>query len=288
VRELAAAAQRVASGDLGGVAVRGPGEIGDLARAFAEMTEQLRDSRERIVQAERVAAWREMARRLAHELKNPLFPIQLSIETLRRVADERPDSPDLTRLVRESGQTILEELRSLQAVIEEFSAFARLPQPRLAPTDVNAVVEQVLALYQPSAREVRLERQLAPGLPAVPADRDLLARALGNLLANALDAAPPGGTVRVRTVEAGGAVAVEVADTGPGLTDEQRARLFTPYFTTKKGGTGLGLAIVQGIASDHGGRVDVRGAPGSGAAFTLLLPLRRGAAGAPSAGRAQV
>jgi nitrogen fixation/metabolism regulation signal transduction histidine kinase len=276
---LAAGARRVAGGeDAPGVAVAGRDEIGELAIAFNAMNAELRSSRTRLLQAERVAAWREMARRLAHELKNPLFPIQLSVETLRRAHEQAASSPSagatarLAALVRDSTDTILEELRALRKIIDEFSQFARMPRPRPEPVDLRAVVDQVLALYQArtAALDVRLEH--APELPLVPADRDLLGRALGNLVANAVEAMPEGGTLRVATSVLADAVALEVSDTGPGLTDEQRTRLFTPYFTTKKGGTGLGLAIVQGIVSDHGGRIEVASEAGRGTTFTLLLP----------------
>jgi signal transduction histidine kinase len=147
-----------------------------------------------------------------------------------------------------------------------------MPQPRLLPTDANEVVVHVLDLYRPRAGAVRVESRLQEGLPPVAGDRDLLARALGNLVGNAQDAMPDGGILRVSTAVVEGSIAIEVADTGPGLTEEQRTRLFTPYFTTKKGGTGLGLAIVQGIVSDHGGRIQVVSEPGQGTTFTLLLP----------------
>ena len=279
VHELAEAAGRVAAGDLSGeVRAATPDEIGDLARAFNSMTAELRASRERLLQAERVAAWREMAQRLAHELKNPIFPIQLSIETLRRAFDqqepagERSGDGRFQSLFREASDTILEELRALRQIIDEFSEFARMPQPRLAPTDVNAVLAQALDLYRPRAGSVAIETFLAPDLPLVPADKDLLGRAFGNLLSNALDAMPEGGVLRLRTLAAQGTVRLEVEDTGPGLQPEQKTRLFTPYYTTKKGGTGLGLAIVQGIVSDHGGRVEVRSQPGLGTVFALVLP----------------
>jgi nitrogen fixation/metabolism regulation signal transduction histidine kinase len=288
VGRVADAARRVAGGDLdGAVPVTSRDEVGDLALAFNTMTAELRASRERLVQAERVAAWREMARRLAHELKNPLFPIQLSIETLRRNLDQqahgpatsgaapRPGDAAFAALFRESSDTILDALRSLRRIVDEFAEFARMPRPELRPTDVNAVVHQVLALHGAGAGPVRVEAALHPGLPAVPADPDLLARALGNLVANALEAMPDGGTLRVRTAPFDGSVAIEVEDDGPGITAEQRTRLFVPYFTTKQGGTGLGLAIVQGIVSDHGGRVEVRSAPGAGTTFTLILPAPR-------------
>jgi two-component system nitrogen regulation sensor histidine kinase NtrY len=271
VASLAEGARRVAAGDLqAAVPVEGGRELEELAASFNHMTAELLSSRERLLQAERVAAWREMARRLAHELKNPLFPIQLSIETLRR-AQERGEKR-FPELFLESSSTIIEEIGSLRRIIDEFSQFARMPRPRLVPTEVNAVVGQVLALYEARAEGMSVTRELAAALPVVPADPDLLARALGNLVANALEAMAAGGTLTVRTSQAaGGGVSVEIADTGPGLDDDQRTRLFTPYFTTKRGGTGLGLAIVQGVIADHGGRVDVRSAPGAGTTFTITL-----------------
>lgn len=255
----------------------GAAELRELARSFNRMTAELRESRARLVQAERVAAWREMARRLAHELKNPLFPIQVSIETLRRVFDrERPSAGGeaFATLFSESCDTILEELRLLRGIIDEFSAFARLPRPRLEATDVNAVVQRVIALHGARAGAVAVTAELDPSAPEVLADGDLLVHALGNLVANALDAMPDGGALRIRTARVDGGVAVAVADTGPGIAEEQRARLFTPYFTTKKGGTGLGLSIAQSIASDHGGRIDVETVPGEGTTFRLFLPSR--------------
>jgi nitrogen fixation/metabolism regulation signal transduction histidine kinase len=280
VRGLAEGARRVAAGDLDArVAVSGDDEVADLARAFNAMTEELQSSRDRLVQAERVAAWREMARRLAHELKNPIFPIQLSIETLRRALDQgtaREGRPPFEGLFRESSDTILQELAALRRTVDEFGDFARMPRPTLVATDVNAVADQVLALHQSRAGAVDVRRELAAGLPPAAADADLLARALGNLVGNAFDAMPDGGTLTVRTAAGADGVRIDVADTGPGLTDDQRTRLFTPYYTTKRGGTGLGLAIVQGIVADHGGRVQVESAAGRGTTFTLVLPLFAG------------
>jgi two-component system nitrogen regulation sensor histidine kinase NtrY len=239
---------------------------------FERMTAELAASRERVIQAERVAAWREMARRLAHELKNPIFPIQLSIETLRRVAEEDSSGRRLADLFRDASLTILDELRALRKIIDEFSQFARMPAPQPAPLRVNEVVEQALRLYAPRGGGVEVRTDLGADLPLVEGDRDLLARALGNLLGNALDALDGTGRLTLRTARHAGGVRIDVEDTGPGLSDEQRTRLFTPYYTTKRGGTGLGLAIVQGIVSDHGGRVEVASAPGQGTAFTLFLP----------------
>lgn len=280
VAELAEGARRVSAGEFEGrIPSSGPGEIGALARTFDEMTAALRSSRARLLQAERVASWREMARRLAHELKNPLFPIQLSVETLRRALERRgdgrtpaPDEPVFEQLFVESSDTILEAIGSLRRIIDEFSDFARMPLPEPRHTDLNAIVAQVLGLYRARAGSVTIETQLDAALPLAAVDPELLRRALGNLVANALEAMPTSGTLRLRTGTREDGVIVEVADTGPGLDAEQRTRLFTPYYTTKRGGTGLGLAIVQGIVSDHGGRIDVESEPGRGTSFTLLLP----------------
>ncbi len=272
VRELAKSARRVARGDFDApVDASGADELGELARSFNAMTEDLRASRERLVQAERVAAWREMARRLAHELKNPIFPIQVSLDTLARALERDPER--FAGLFRESSGTIRRELLTLRRIVDEFSEFARMPRPCLRATDLNALVEQTLQLHRDRAPGIKVETALAPNLLPAAADPDLLRRALSNLVANAIEAMPGGGTLRVGTRAEDGHVLVEVEDTGPGLSEEQRTRLFTPYFTTKKGGTGLGLAIVQGIVSDHGGRVEVRSTAGLGTSFALSLPV---------------
>ncbi len=274
IRDLAAGARRVAQGDLERLVVAaGADEIAELAQAFGAMTEDLRTSRERLVQAERVTAWREMARRLAHELKNPIFPIQVSLDTLGRALDRDPAR--FAALFRESSETIQQELRSLRRIVDEFSDFARMPRPTFAAVSLNQVAEQTLALYRDRVGAVSLETDLAAALAPIPGDRDLLSRALGNLVANALEAMPEGGRLRLTTRAAADLQALDISDTGPGLVGDQRTRLFTPYFTTKAGGTGLGLAIVQGIISDHGGRIEVKSAAGQGTTFTLLLPSRR-------------
>ena len=275
IRELAEGARRVAGGDLRvSVPVRTEDEIGGLARAFNDMTAELRGSRPRLVQAERVAAWREIARRLAHELKKPLFPIQISIETLRRLLDREPPPArgEFEALFRDSSDTILQELRSLGRVVDSFGDLARLPKPRLAPLDLSRLADQVLGLYRGGASHVTIETDLTEPL-TVTADGELLARALGNLVTNALEAMPDHGTLRLRTAATGEGAVVEITDTGPGLSEEQRTHLFTPYRTTKSEGTGLGLVIAQGIAADHGGRIEVAaGEPGQGATFRLVLP----------------
>jgi two-component system nitrogen regulation sensor histidine kinase NtrY len=280
VRKLANAARHLASGDPPEpVSAVGSSEIAELATAFNHLAGELHESRERLLQAERVAAWREMARRVAHELKNPLFPIQLSIETLQKAFEKDAairSAGEFPQLFRESCKTLLDELRVLRGIIDEFSDFARLPHPSLRPVDIDRLVTQIISLYQSRAGDVSIDLALDPLAPQVLADRDLLSRALSNLIANALEAMPQGGVLRIETAVQADFVTIEISDTGPGLTEDQRTRLFTPYYTTKKGGTGLGLAITQSIVSDHGGRIEVRSEPGQGTTFILRLRSLRG------------
>ncbi len=275
LRALASSVREVAVGKWDTRAtVSSSDEVGQLARDFNGMTEQLVEQRDRMIQAERVAAWRELARRLAHELKNPLFPLQITIENLQRARESSPEQFD--EVFRESTTTLLAELGHLKTIIGRFSDFAKMPAPQLEPVDVNQVVRQVVQLFEaqlqgPDRPPIETRLQLDANLSAVPADPDQLRRALSNLVLNALDAMPQGGALSIRTSGYEGKVAVEVADTGEGLTPEECDRLFTPYYTTKQHGTGLGLAIVQSVVSDHKGTITVHSEPGKGTTFRIEL-----------------
>jgi signal transduction histidine kinase len=270
-------AQRVAAGELGTrVEARASGEVGDLVRAFNEMTAELGQSRARLAHAERIAAWREVARRLAHEIKNPLTPIAMSVETLREALDRQ--RPDFREIFDESTRAVSDEVRRLKRIVDEFSRFARLPAPARAPVAPEELVAGVLALFAEPPPGVTVAREVDPGLPAVLADRDQVLQVLLNLVRNALDAMPGGGALRIRAAPGDGGVAFTVSDSGPGIPPEDLARVFEPYFTTKEGGTGLGLAIAQRIAEEHGGRLEAASPPGGGAALTLTLPAVPGAA----------
>jgi signal transduction histidine kinase len=272
VEALRVAAARVAAGDLQArVEVRAAGEVGDLVRAFNGMTADLARSRERLASAERVAAWREVARRLAHEIKNPLTPIAMSVETLR---DARAAGrTDFGEIFEEGTQAIAEEVRRLKRIVDEFSRFARLPAPELSPVPPADLAAAVLALFPSAPPGVTLGREVDPGLPEVRADRDQILQVLLNLVRNAVEATPAGGTIRLQVRREGDEVTFSVTDTGPGIAPEDLPRIFEPYFTTKEGGTGLGLAIAQRIVEEHGGRLEVESLPGRGATFTIRLPV---------------
>lgn len=278
VEQLAAAAEEVAAGNWDTqVDVTGGTEIARLADSFNQMTRELIEHRDRLVQSERVAAWRELARRLAHELKNPLFPLQITIENLIRAREVSPEQFD--EVFRESTTTLLAELSNLKTIIGRFSDFAKMPTPQLQSVGVNDSVRRALKTYEaqfvaPNRPPIRAKLHLADGLPEIQADPELLHRALSNLVLNAMDAMPKGGTLAIHTRRNDGGVRIEIIDTGTGLTKEECARLFTPYYTTKQHGTGLGLAIVQSVVADHHGRITVESEPDRGTTFRIDLPVR--------------
>jgi two-component system, NtrC family, nitrogen regulation sensor histidine kinase NtrY len=276
VEQLARAAQEVASGHWNAsVQVEGHDEVAQLAESFNRMTSELLAQKERLVQTERVAAWRELARRLAHELKNPLFPLQLTVENLIRAREQSPEI--FEEIFRESSQTLLAEISNLKGIIGRFSEFSKMPQPQLQRVQVNEIAEAVARLFQAQFQAqgrgaIHCQMQLDGHLGPIGADPELLHRALSNLVLNAMDAMPNGGTLTLRTRHDDGKVAIEVCDTGSGLTREECERIFTPYYTSKQHGTGLGLAIVQSVVSDHGGRISLHSEPGKGTTFVIELP----------------
>lgn len=274
IEALTEAASSIASGSLDArVTESASGEVGELVEVFNRMTSDLRQTTEQLLATERIAAWQEVARRLAHEIKNPLTPIRMSLETLLAAGAE--DSPHFRQLFRESAGVILEEVERLRRIVDEFSRFARLPKPKLEPFALAPWLGQVLSLYGAPRPGIQLERNLSLEV-SVRGDRDQLTQVLVNLLKNAEEAIAGPGRIEVRALQAGAEVAIEVEDNGPGIPAELRARIFEPYFTTKSGGSGLGLAIAARICQEHGGRLEVRGATadpsGRGAVFTLYLP----------------
>lgn len=276
VEELAEAAREVACGNWSTqVAISSSDELGELAQAFNRMTLELTEQRDKLVQTERVAAWRELARRLAHELKNPLFPLQLTVENLIRAREQSPEV--FEEILKESSSTLLAEIANLKTIISRFSEFSKMPQPQFQKVDLNEVVRNAMRLFQvqlDGADRPRIEckLQLAEDLPPLAADRELLHRVLSNLVLNAMDAMPNGGTLALRTRQVGDRTTLEISDTGSGLTSEECARLFTPYYTNKAHGTGLGLAIVQAVISDHDGKISVSSQPEQGTTFLIELP----------------
>jgi two-component system nitrogen regulation sensor histidine kinase NtrY len=225
--------------------------------------------------AQRLAAWREVARRIAHEVKNPLTPIKLAAERLQRRFNGRLG--DDGQLFEECTRIIINQVDELKNLVNEFSRFARLPQLTLAPQDFNGLVQETLALFQEIQPRITLEFQPDPALPAVLLDREQVKRMLLNLLDNALASMPGGGTIAVSVKGdlAQERVELMVADTGVGVPDRDKIRIFEPYFSTKRGGIGLGLAIVNSIVAEHQGFLRVEDNAPRGTKFIIDIPMRR-------------
>lgn len=270
---LADQARTVASGELGDTLIlNATGEVRELIDAFNRMSIDLKESRDRLVQAERIAAWRDIARRIAHEIKNPLFPIQTSIETVRKAYKKQ--HPEFDEIFDEATVTILEEVERLKRIVTEFSRFARLPKPAPEAVELEELVSTVLSLY--NNQEVEVIANIPDDLPDLMADREQLTQVLHNLIQNAIDAArehsPSSPRVEVSAEPRSGGVAIVIRDNGMGMTSETMAKIFEPYYTTKEGrGTGLGLAIVHRIVTDHGGTITVDSTQGHGSTFTLFF-----------------
>jgi len=179
----------------------------------------------------------------------------------------------IDEVFREGSRTLLAELANLKQIIGRFSDFAKMPAPEMQPVNLNALAGETMKLFEAQFAQARVTArvELAAELPTVAADAEQIARALRNLVLNAIDAMPEGGTLTVRTMPQGAGARIEIADTGTGLSQEECARLFTPYYTTKTHGTGLGLAIVQSVVSDHHGRITVESQPGKGTTFRIDL-----------------
>lgn len=275
VERLAEFSQRISRGEWEEpLALESMRELQALVDALERMRAELRDYRERLVAGERQAAYGQMARKVAHEIKNPLTPIAVSVADLKRSYDQQ--RPDFPQILEQAVRTIDEEVQSLKRLLQEFSDFGRFPRPEFAPCDLGALLADLRALFGGEVERGRLAfAPVEPGLEA-PADRGQLRQALVNLIQNGLDVLTDGGVVRVHARRNGERAELGISDDGPGLNPEQRAQLFVPGFTTKAHGSGLGLTIVERIVTDHGGTIEVDTAPGRGTTFTLRLPLKRG------------
>jgi two-component system, NtrC family, nitrogen regulation sensor histidine kinase NtrY len=251
-------------------ALRGPdGGYAGAVLVFDDLTELLK--------AQRLAAWREVAQRIAHEIKNPLTPIQLSAQRLRRRLARDPGQDQ--RLVTECTETIIQEVDGLKRLVDEFSRFARMPALAPRPTDVRPLIEGVAALYRESHPALRLVTRYPESIPLIEVDPDHIKRAILNLVDNAVAAV--GGTgnveVEVRAAADGSGLQLVVSDDGPGISAEDKEKLFLPYFSTKTNGMGLGLPIVHEIVAEHGGTIRVEDNVPRGTRFVLDLPVLRAA-----------
>jgi two-component system nitrogen regulation sensor histidine kinase NtrY len=229
-----------------------------------------------IEKIQKVAAWREVARRLAHEIKNPLTPIKLSAQRLQKKYSHLVTEEKEKEIFDDCTQTIINQVDELIGLVNEFFTFARLPAVTLSLNDLNALIQEVMILYQQSERRIEFSFLADPKIPKFPLDREQLKRVMINLMDNAVTAIEGNGAIKIRTIldPLLGMARIEVMDTGVGISPKDRDRLFEPYFSTKKGGTGLGLTIVSSIVADHHGHIRVRENKPQGTIFTIELPLK--------------
>jgi signal transduction histidine kinase len=251
--------------------IRSGDEVEALVHTFNDMAEELETNTRRLIQAEKIAAWRDVARKLAHEIKNPLFPIRLNVETLQRFYGKDQKAFDET--FNEATNTIIEEVDHLKRLADEFSSFARMPKPLLASGDLNKTLAKTMEMF-PSDEVTTYKLELAEDLPLVMFDEEQLRMALVNLIKNgaeSFDGKPGTVTVSTHNLDEENKVLIEISDNGPGLSDDAIRKIFTPYYTTKESGTGLGLAIVENIVNDHSGKIWAQSELGEGTSIFITL-----------------
>jgi two-component system nitrogen regulation sensor histidine kinase NtrY len=281
VDALVAAVRRLAAGDLTvRVDERGArDEIAALSSAFNDMVREVRESRDRIVYLEKISGWQDVARRLAHEIKNPLTPIQLAFQELEARWKRSPQDASFGPLLATSGEIVREEIATLQRLVADFTSFARLPEAAPEPADLGEVVEDFIRTSPQLAEQATVEIVRTGPCP-VAVDKVLMRRVLANLATNAVEASrPEKARIFLGVSRSRSQALLTVSDEGPGIEPADRERIFDPYFTTKQEGTGLGLAIVKKIVLQHGGDIEAGARPGGGATFCISLPLAPDPAG---------
>lgn len=263
--------QRVAAGNLDlQVNVTAKDEIAFLVTSFNKMITDLKQSREKLIQTERIAAWRDVARQISHEIKNPLTPIQINLYQLRKnLAPEQLKDSKIADFLA----AIEEELQSMRRLADEFSEFARMPEVVLKPTDLNAIIHTSITLFEAESRKVTFQLSLDETLPLLLLDRDQIRRAINNLIKNAMDASELGDRIEIisqRQPEAN-KIQLLIKDHGKGMSPEVLAKATQPYFTTKKYGTGLGLFLVEKILTDHGASLTITSQEDKGTTVTIIF-----------------
>ena len=275
IRALERHTKRVAAGDLDArIAVTTDDELGELGRAFNDMTARIKAQRVQLVKAEKDAAWREMARQVAHDIKNPLTPIQLSVDLMKRARDEQ--SPEFGTIFERTVDTVRRQVDHLRDIASDFHALTGVGNANPTHFDAGALLDEVLELNAALCAEqgIALDCERPSGGAHVFLDQSQLRRVLMNLVSNAIQAMPDGGELRCTVRAADGRLEIELRDEGEGIPDQVRPRLFEPYFTTRSTGTGLGLAIARRVIEEMDGSIElVSNEPRRGTTARLSLPL---------------
>jgi signal transduction histidine kinase len=257
-------------------------ELQELIASVSRLHRSLELQQQRSIAAERVAAWSDVARLVAHEVKNPLAPIRLTAENLLRARREAPERFD--EMFNDGMRTIMEEVEQLSRLVAEFSEFARLPQPARRPENLERILSSAVELYSVEP-DIKIERRHAGAFPRIELDADQISMAIKNVLGNAVEASREGEssypmTIVVSSALEGGMAKIVIEDSGPGFSEETERRLFEPYYTTKGGGTGLGMALTSRVIIEHGGLISAENRAGGGARVSIFLPLGEAAEGA--------
>lgn len=247
-------------------------ELQKLTRAFNDMVTELHNQQEALIHSQKIAAWSEVARRLAHEVKNPLTPIKLAAQRMR--LQHAKQNPKFAEILEDATSVIIRETDRLHDLVNEFSAFARLPQLRLRKTNAEQLFRQSLEVVEPQASGLELQPVIeAHDSYDVIWDPDKMTQVMINLLKNAIEACAPGDQIEAHMTRRNSEVRILISDSGAGMSEDVRKQLFTPYFTTKQEGTGLGLVIIKKIIEEHGGRIQVTSQEGKGSSFLVVLPV---------------
>ena len=281
VRELTKGTRRIAAGELNfRINMKAKDELGDLVFSFNKMTEDLRSSQEKVIQAEKDAAWREMARQVAHEVKNPLTPMKLSIQHLIQAYKDKAE--DFDKILTETAKMVTDQIDVLRNIASEFSSFARLPKRKIQECDMNEIMQTSLRLFTESFKGIKLVTEYGDSIPSIQVDPEEMQRVFVNLIQNALQAMPNGGTLQIKTEYQIGKteernhpqIVIHIIDSGCGIPKEQKDKLFEPSFSTKTDGTGLGLAICKKVIDDLKGKIQIESNVGRGTIVTIVLPFR--------------
>ncbi len=270
IHRLAEGMQKVANGELSArVDVKARDELHLLVESFNRMASDLQNSQQRLVKAERLAAWRDVARRISHEIKNIITPVQISLYRLQQKTDIQSE-----RSIREALVAIEDEMQSLRRLAEAFSEFARMPPIQPDRHDINQIIDLLVPLLEGGTRPIRIEKRLDRSLPHLYIDRDQIKRAIHNLLKNSVEASPMNGCVEVQTYRMNeNRICIEIIDHGDGMNSETLSKIFEPYYSTKQRGMGLGLSIVKRIVDEHGGDINFESKPGHGTTVRVILPM---------------
>jgi two-component system, NtrC family, nitrogen regulation sensor histidine kinase NtrY len=270
---LTDATNRVAGGELDvKLEYRGDNEIGNLMRSFTVMTRRLKENREELARVERELAWREMARQVAHEIRNPLTPMKLSIQQLRQ--ERKDNAKDFDKTFDATTRMLLQQIETLSRIASEFSRFARMPVSKPETVDINGILKRAIALFSQKT-DVDFQLNFDDTIPVIDADGEELQRAFVNLIRNGVQAMPEGGTLSIETSHEDGTITISITDTGTGIPPEVRLRLFEPNFSTKTDGMGLGLAIVKKTIQELKGSIEIHSTENIGTTVRITLPVTR-------------